>query len=388
MKHANNNEVDLLLRSLAGRRKQSPPQSGNGEPVRSPHLDADELNSYAEGKVPEVARARYIEHLADCESCRGILVSLAQAAGTTSRLRSADKNEEPGFWQKLSQFFSPKVLSFAVPVLVLTAVIGISFLALRQRSGPKYVAQNEQPVAAPSMAVDNIDSKLNSAAKSQPTVQNGTQPPKTTEPAKVGSVLRDEKGQEKQESLKPDSTVGKPAPEKDARQSADTASVAEPYAPEPKAAAAPASAPMVQTAKSGELAKEQSVRREDQPRDQEEGVRVGTDDLHGPHRARNDSALSSTRGSAGIVAKRGPSDTDKNKKAETEVRSVMGRHFTWQGDAWVDTAYEASRATVRVNRGSDQFRALVADEPGLRTIADQLSGVVIVIWKNRAYRIQ
>ena len=80
---------------------------------------------------------------------------------------------------------------------------------------------------------------------------------------------------------------------------------------------------------------------------------------------------------------------DKNKKAnESEVRTVMGRHFTREGDAWVDTAYEPSRAMVHVARGSDQFRALVADEPGLRTIAEQLNGVVIVVWKNRAYRIQ
>jgi hypothetical protein len=67
---------------------------------------------------------------------------------------------------------------------------------------------------------------------------------------------------------------------------------------------------------------------------------------------------------------------------------VMGRRFRWDGDAWVDTAYESSRATTRVVRGSDQFRALVADEPGIRTIAEQLDGVVIVVWKGRAYRIQ
>ena len=92
---------------------------------------------------------------------------------------------------------------------------------------------------------------------------------------------------------------------------------------------------------------------------------------------------------AGVAGGRGPSGMDKNKKAaEVETRSVMGRHFTRQGDAWVDTAYEYSQATVQVARGSDQFRALVADEPAIRTIAAQLDGVVIVVWKNRAYRIQ
>jgi hypothetical protein len=47
----------------------------------------------------------------------------------------------------------------------------------------------------------------------------------------------------------------------------------------------------------------------------------------------------------------------------------------------------SGRATVNVTRGSEQYRALVADEPGLRTIAEQLGGEVVVVWKSRAYRI-
>ncbi len=91
-----------------------------------------------------------------------------------------------------------------------------------------------------------------------------------------------------------------------------------------------------------------------------------------------------------LTARRaGPSTSDKkNKGTEVESRSVSGRRFIREGDAWVDTAYESPRATVKVVRGSEQFRALVADEPGLGTIAQQLDGVIIVIWKNRAYRIQ
>jgi hypothetical protein len=39
-------------------------------------------------------------------------------------------------------------------------------------------------------------------------------------------------------------------------------------------------------------------------------------------------------------------------------------------------------------RGSESFRALVADEPAINTIAEQLDGEVIVVWKGRAYRIR
>jgi hypothetical protein len=54
----------------------------------------------------------------------------------------------------------------------------------------------------------------------------------------------------------------------------------------------------------------------------------------------------------------------------------------------VDTAYNSSLSVINVARGSEQYRALIADEPGLRRIAEQLSGEVVVVWKGRAYRIR
>ena len=70
------------------------------------------------------------------------------------------------------------------------------------------------------------------------------------------------------------------------------------------------------------------------------------------------------------------------------TRTVGGRNFQRIDDAWVDTAYTSSTPTINVKRGSDQYRALIGDEPELRTIAEQLSGEVIVIWKGKAYRIR
>jgi hypothetical protein len=393
MKQANNNEVDLLLRALARERtsaaRQSGSPSGDAKQVSSAHLDADELNSYAEGVAPDLARARYTEHLADCEACRGIVVSLVQSAGTASRREVPEQKGGAGFWQKLSEFLSPKVLGYAIPALVLTAVIGIGFMALKQRDGSQLVAQNERPGEATPLAQNKPDSGLGSAAQPQPTVQNGIKSGTTTELPGEKTALEDEKLQAGQGYLKPDSSVAK-APSKDAGQPADVGSVAEslPYALEPKAAEAPPPAPVINPEKSAELAKERSEKREDQPRDRDEGFRIQTDDVHGPNRSRSNTAQPMAQRGAGVAGGRGPS-ADKNKKgADVETRSVMGRHFTREGDAWVDTAYEYSQATVRVARGSDQFRALVADEPAIRTIAAQLNGVVIVVWKNRAYRIQ
>jgi hypothetical protein len=84
---------------------------------------------------------------------------------------------------------------------------------------------------------------------------------------------------------------------------------------------------------------------------------------------------------------------DKAKRAEAqeasnETRTIAGRHFRKQGGIWTDTAYDSSTATVNMTRNSEQFRALVADEAAIGTIARQLDGEVIVVWKGRAYHIR
>ena len=71
-----------------------------------------------------------------------------------------------------------------------------------------------------------------------------------------------------------------------------------------------------------------------------------------------------------------------------ETRTVAGRRFRRQGDAWVDANYSAGQSYTIVRRNSEQFRALVADEPGLRRIVDALGGEVTVVWKGRAYRFR
>jgi hypothetical protein len=102
----------------------------------------------------------------------------------------------------------------------------------------------------------------------------------------------------------------------------------------------------------------------------------------------------------GGVGKLGENDTAKTGKAESkeksdseskkepaETRSVAGRTFRKERGLWIDTAYNSGN-TTNLTRGSEQFRALVADEPAIKTIADQLDGEIIVVWKGRAYRIR
>jgi hypothetical protein len=70
------------------------------------------------------------------------------------------------------------------------------------------------------------------------------------------------------------------------------------------------------------------------------------------------------------------------------TRTVAGRRFRKQSGVCVDTAYDSSKDAVTLSRGSEQYRALVADEPAIKTIVDQLEGEIIVVWKGHTYRIR
>src|SRR6185436_8718882 len=158
MNGANQNEIDLMLRTLA-RAEKNPPQSrmssrGDGA-APSDHLDADELNSYAEGLVPAPARVRYTEHLAECAVCRGIVVDLTQAAGASTRHEAPESRSDSSFWQKLAALFAPSVLRYAVPVLLLTVVIGIGLFALRRQNENALVAKNERVAMQPAPTENN-----------------------------------------------------------------------------------------------------------------------------------------------------------------------------------------------------------------------------------------
>ncbi len=66
------------------------------------------------------------------------------------------------------------------------------------------------------------------------------------------------------------------------------------------------------------------------------------------------------------------------------TRSVRGKTFNNRDGAWYDSAYRG-QATISVTRGTDEFRKL---DEGIRSIANSISGVVVVVWKDKAYRIR
>jgi hypothetical protein len=418
MKEARNNEIDLLLRSLAKGRDESAQRgsaSAGGNGAFPDHLDADEMNSYAEGVVPAAARARYAAHLADCNVCRRMVIDLSQAAGVANRLEAPAPQRGAGFWQKLAAIFSPVVLRFAVPALVLTAVIGIGLVALLQEKQTGPIAQNqEQPnVAAPPEQLKQAQAPTGNSSNAPPAApaKEGVSPG-VSSPVDQSTVYKNDRDEKPADTGAPalsGGTFGTATPlAKDGRAPAKAGedAASRPYAPEPKTGA-PASAPPAAPTESDEVtrAKELPAKREEAQQRQRDDFRGQPEDVHGPNRGAaqrsgpsNNASNNAQQNVAGLNVRRsGPNAEDKKAKADSnekaksndvETRYVSGRKFAREDNAWIDTAYESSRTTIKVKRGSEQFRALVADEPGLGAIANELKGTVIVVWKNRAYRIQ
>src|SRR5215213_1582313 len=113
MKHSDNTEMDRLLRrysrpggeALRGAGDQGRPEENSGA-----HMDADEMNAYAEGALPEGARSRYFAHLADCDSCRKLVTDLTLAASRAeegkARVASLDIKPPTSWRAWLAALFS------------------------------------------------------------------------------------------------------------------------------------------------------------------------------------------------------------------------------------------------------------------------------------------
>ena len=67
-----------------------------------------------------------------------------------------------------------------------------------------------------------------------------------------------------------------------------------------------------------------------------------------------------------------------------EERRVSGKGFQRRNNVWYDLSYR-SQATKNVRRGTEEYRKL---DSGIRSIAENLGGVVVVMWEGKAYRIQ
>ncbi|HEX8472580.1 MAG TPA: zf-HC2 domain-containing protein [Pyrinomonadaceae bacterium] len=410
----------------------------------SAHLDADELSAYAENALPPATRALYVAHLADCDQCRKIATTITLASGVAVELEKSHATATqtiatPSTWKTwLASIFSPRVLRYAAPALALLMVGAVAFVAWRQQSKGDFIARNQEarapaPVANTDMTTSTVEQK--SAETQTPPGDVGLIAPPTTDATTTTTTTAPV--QNKDTAAAPTTAAtgnadaapsGLSAPSAEQARSegaganmttpAETAEMAakatredtENRAPAPASATVAKQVPPPPRAEKEETADRDTVanatsnttiftdetrkRRDDSTASRAAGApaaRAGGGDKSDDRQQQYEPPPSyqrsqRARAKSPQVLRRGQTAADSEPEAET--RSVGGRGFRRQDGAWVDTAYRSGQATTNVRRGSEQFRALVADEPDLRRIADQLGGEIIVVWRGRAYRIR
>src|SRR5437660_8211908 len=143
-------QMDILLRRYASRAESSPAHQ---------HLDADELNAFAEGAVPAEARSRYVSHLADCSECRRLVSHLAMASGATVVAASAAplETKAESWRQRVAAFFRPPTLRYAAFALVLVAAGATVFVVMRRPSESAFLARHESLRDEPSTDAKQIE---------------------------------------------------------------------------------------------------------------------------------------------------------------------------------------------------------------------------------------
>src|SRR5687767_12570201 len=381
MKPANQNEIDILLRSLA--RRDVGVVSATLDTAE--HLDADELNAFAEGMITERARARYSAHLAECANCRAIVVNLTQSAGFAAPRLAPEVTPSTSFWQQLSSFLSYPLLRFVIPAIVLASITGIGVIALREKEPGDFVAQHDptqQPNLDQSNQVDPSQSPL--------TKELNAPPAPSTQPVAGNSAIGTRPG-ESADAIAGVKTSEGPATLR--KESDDQPSQPTPtFAPDLSAAAPPPAPAYAERDRAQPLARQEAAKREADTA--QNAARPQASDSVARNKAATTAGAAAEepkrRDVAGLMREsRAYEDKDKNKSdtgERADSRMVAGKRFVRQNNSWIDAAYQQSRATTNVKRGSEQYRALVADEPGLRTFAEQLGGEVVVVWKGRAYR--
>jgi hypothetical protein len=264
-------------------------------------------------------------------------------------------------------------LAMGALVLGFSGILG--FMLIQNRSEPdrNNVAKiNEsKPVAGgPTLEPERSGASANSAANAPSAM------PAANTPAASSNSSSDP-------SERPDIRPGGPSPELD-KDGVLGGTSPEPIRPATPATSAPPAPPADQP--KSELAEKKA--------DEEKPVSTGNDvvtasrdrvaedrkELESVTKAKRNDGPS--RGSGQIQQENGVFKSQVSD--DSGAKQAGDKRFTHRNGIWYDAAYHG-QALKTIRRGSDEFKKLDA---GLREIANSMGGTVVVVWKEKAYRIQ
>lgn len=367
-------EIDAILRKARG-----------DEVITSfdSHLDADDISAFAENTLPEKVRQNYTAHLADCMRCRKILSNVIllnseAETETASSVVPAEIAETKTPWYRQLFVFPQIAYTMGALVLLFSGFFGYLILQNLTGSNNSEVSrsmENKPAQMSKSAPAENADSSgfstsntaSNSAAATNTTVSNSTVTTTTTTnsapiPA-ANTATSTEQTERKSDAAKLNApTVTKPMI---APQATPNPSVSE---DDKDLAKAETKNEVKNPATMG------AVREEPKPRDKENTYSVD-----------GQSVADATTERQKLKTQRSVPESPNKKASEAgATRNIGGKTFNNVGGIWFDSAYGKQKQKT-VTRGTNDYQKLDA---GLRSIADNFSGTVVIVWKSKAYRIQ
>jgi hypothetical protein len=371
-------EMDALLRKA---------RSGTDvAAAKGKHLDADSIAAFSEGAVPDAVRHTYTAHLADCNSCRKALSHVAvlneplvmkAAAGAAPQRAAAPSPLSSVPWYR-ALFRTPGLAAaFGVLVLLFGGVL-IYLVTQRGSTSDASVAMEKNVSNAnatiPYAGIDSNSNASETSAMSNTTIAANTMSNPTRSMSSNASNSTATTMTTGNEPLAGATGAG-------SRQAPSGNATVQPLT----AAPAPVLGGTLDTGGKVAEAKPKTLTEERKNKD-EDLKQIARDRAISDDRlARGDAAAKKAAGGASRSA--GPLQNQIQTRQVSDLpvtRKVGGKTFHNSNGAWYDSAYHG-QSTTNVRRGTDEFNKLDA---GVRSIANDLGGVVVVVWKDKAYRIQ
>ena len=392
-------EIDALLR-----------RAERASPVLSEsHLDADELAAFAENALPDRTRQMYVTHLADCDRCRKMLSGfVATAPAPTPELAAAGaafaaapeaavKTSLP-WYQRI--FRLPNLAySMGALVVLFSGLIGVLVYQNRMADSGRNVSQisESRPAAAPQTMAER-DEPMTTAN----TTANSNASTTTTSPIESVTKTGVEVGSSNS------AVASAPMDEKKTSSPTEVSVENEPTITPAKPATQPA--PTGGTTESVDVVSADKARREDE-RNKDDLAKIDTKTRvlkeEGLRNRSMDTQQNEMRdmspGSAAAKRAEGPRQNQTqsqvtNRQANelptngrnmtpmmlSSIKTAGGKKFELRDGIWYDTSY-TGQGKKDVKRGTEKYIRLDA---GLRSIADQIGGTVVIVWNGQAYKIK
>jgi len=371
-------EIDALLRQAP----QGETASGNSkfkiQSSKSLHLDADEISLFAENVLPKKFRENAVTHFADCDRCRKILSDLV-SQNPENEIASTEVIAPIVPWYRKLFAFPNLAYTLGALVFVFSGIIAFTVLQSVNNSQNAEVSQvseqspkgrgpfsDEMAIveeqSTNQMMSGNSMSNASLSNSATTSLSDAMMSNVSTNPAPRSSNTNSALNSS---TVSNKSSISTNAPAKD-----------EPRREEDAAGKVATELPLQSRA-----AKNLTEEKRERPKNDK--IEAETMDTANSAPSKPEQPTVSENQ---VISSDAPRVSAKKtvRLQNVETTSVGEKTFKRAGNSWVDAAYKG-QATIHITRGTSHFKKL---DSGLRSIARDLGGTVIIVWKDKAYRIQ